>query len=59
VFYKWLTAIHPERKPMTGPMVIEKAESLCDEVKVTDNSTFFEGGNKKLPVRTLVIVGSV
>jgi hypothetical protein len=36
----------------TGLMIIEKAKSLYDEMKVTDKCTLSEGSNKNLPVRT-------
>jgi hypothetical protein len=31
-------------------MVIKKTKSFCDEIKVTDKCTFFEGSNTKLHV---------
>jgi hypothetical protein len=37
---------------MTGPVIIEKAKCCYDEMKITDRWPFFEGSNKKLPVRT-------
>jgi len=51
-------------------MVIKKARSFCDEVKITDKCTFSSGwlwfpeqpkysSNKKLPVRTYDRIGSV
>ena len=49
VLYKWFTAIHSKRKPVTEPM-IEKA--FYDKMKITDKFTFSEGSNKRLPVRT-------
>jgi len=42
---------------MTGAMITEKAKSFCDEMRITENSTFFDGwlqSIKKLPVRNLV-----
>jgi len=33
--YKWFTAVHSEGKPVTVPMIIEKAKSFFDEIKVT------------------------
>jgi hypothetical protein len=45
--------MHSEGKPMTGAMITEKAKSFYDEMRITDNSTFFDGwlqSIKKLPV---------
>jgi len=30
-----------ERKPVTGPMVIVKAEAFYDQIKITDKCIFF------------------
>jgi hypothetical protein len=30
VLYEWFMAMHSERKPMTGPMIIEKAKFFND-----------------------------
>jgi len=30
VFYKWFTAVHSEGKPVTVPMIIEKAKSFFE-----------------------------
>ena len=49
--------MHPEGKPMTGPMIIEKAKYFYDEVKITHKRTFRDGwqsSNKKLSVRNLL-----
>ena len=43
VLCKWFTAVQSEGRPMPGPMVIEKAESFYDEMKITDKCTFCEG----------------
>jgi hypothetical protein len=51
--------MNSEGKPMTGPMIIEKAESFYDEMKITDKCTHPEGSNKKLPVRTQVDIDTV
>jgi hypothetical protein len=43
--------MHPEGKPMTGPMIIEKAKYFYDEVKITHKRTFRDGwqsSNKKI-----------
>jgi hypothetical protein len=45
VLYEWFTAMHSKGKPVTGPMIIEKAKSLCDEMKITDKCTFSDGNN--------------
>ena len=34
VLYKWFTAMCSEGKPMTGPMIIEEAKSLYDEMQM-------------------------
>jgi hypothetical protein len=36
---------------VTGPVIIEKAKSVYDEMEITDKYTFFKGSNKKLTVR--------
>jgi hypothetical protein len=42
-----------EGKPMPGPVIIKKKKTkLYDEIKLTDNCIFCEGGSKKLRVRT-------
>jgi hypothetical protein len=41
-----------EGKPVTGPMMIEKANYFYDETNITDKYTFSVGNSKKLPVRT-------
>jgi hypothetical protein len=38
---------------------MEKARSFYDAMKKSDNYTFSEGSNQKLPVRTWVITGTV
>jgi len=43
VLYKWLTEMHFKGIHMTGPMVIRRAKSFYDEVKVTDKCAFSEG----------------
>jgi hypothetical protein len=35
--------MHFEEMPMTGPMVIKRAESFYDEVEITDKCAFSEG----------------
>jgi hypothetical protein len=48
-----------EGKPMIGPVIIEKAESFYDEMKVSDKCTFCEVSNEKFPLRTLGSVHAV
>jgi hypothetical protein len=36
-------AVWCEDKPVTGPVIIEKAESFYDEMYVTDKCTYSEG----------------
>jgi hypothetical protein len=43
----WFTAVRSEGKPMTGPMILEKARSSQDKMKVTDWFTFSEGSSGK------------
>jgi hypothetical protein len=50
--YKWFTTMRSEVKPVTGPMIIEKAKSFHDEMKIPDKCTFSEGSNKKFPITT-------
>jgi hypothetical protein len=38
--YKWFTVMCPKGKPMTGPMIIQKAESFYDEMNITGKCTF-------------------
>jgi hypothetical protein len=33
---KWFTAMHSKGKPVPGPVIFGKAESLFDEMKTTD-----------------------
>jgi glycine cleavage system H lipoate-binding protein len=40
-------------KPVTGPMIIEKAKSLYDEMKVCDKSTFSESWLHKITCKNL------
>jgi hypothetical protein len=48
---KWFTAICPEGKLATWPLVTEKAKSLNDDMKIDDKCTFSKSSDKKLPVR--------
>jgi hypothetical protein len=48
VLYKRFTGVCSEVKHVTGPMIIEKAESFYVKMKMTDKCTFSEGSNKKL-----------
>jgi hypothetical protein len=43
--------MHSEEKLVTGPVIIEKAKSVYDEMKITDKSTFSERNNKILPAK--------
>jgi hypothetical protein len=38
--------MHLKGKPMTGHMIIKKAKSLYDEMKITDERAFSEDSNK-------------
>jgi hypothetical protein len=40
VLYKWFTAIYSIGKPLTGPMIIEKAKWVYGEMRITDECTF-------------------
>jgi hypothetical protein len=48
-----------EGKPVTGPLMIQKAKSFHNKMKITDKCTFSDGSNKKLLVRTQVSGGTV
>jgi hypothetical protein len=43
MFYKWFTEMCSEGKPMTGPMIFEKAKSFCGGMQITDRCTFSDG----------------
>jgi len=47
----WFTAMHSKGKSMTGPVIIEKAKYLCDEMKISDSCTFSQGSNEKFPCK--------
>jgi hypothetical protein len=49
VLYKWFTEMCSESKPVTGPMIIKKANFFNHETNITDKCTFSENSNKKLP----------
>lgn len=40
VLCQWFTAIHSEEKPVTGPVIIEKANSFYDQIKITEKCMF-------------------
>jgi hypothetical protein len=48
VFYKWFTAVCSVGKPVTGPLIIEKAKLMYDEMKVTDSAHSLMAGYKSL-----------
>jgi len=35
--------MHSKAKPATGPVIIERAKALRDEMKITDKCTFSDG----------------
>jgi hypothetical protein len=43
VLYKWFTAMHLKGKPVAGRVIIEKAESFYDRIKITDRCAFCSG----------------
>jgi hypothetical protein len=43
VLHRWFTAMHSEGKPVTGPMIVEKAKCFYDEMKITGKCVFSEG----------------
>jgi hypothetical protein len=51
MLYKWFTAVHSKGKHITRLKIIERAHSFY-VMKVTDQCTFSDGSNSKLPVRT-------
>jgi len=48
-----------EGKPVTGPLMIQKAKSFHNKMKTTDKRIFCDGSNTKLLVRTQVSGGTV
>jgi hypothetical protein len=40
VLHEWFIAMRSERKPVNGPVIIEKAESFYNEMEITDKGTF-------------------
>jgi hypothetical protein len=62
MLYKWLTAVHFKGNPLNGPMVIEKAYYVYDEMKISDECIFSDGWlqcDEKLCVRNVVIIHTV
>jgi len=59
VLYDSFIAMSSKGKLLIGTAVIENAKSFFDEMKTTNKWTFSEGSNKKLPVRTYVIIGII
>jgi hypothetical protein len=54
VLCKWFTALHSNRKPVTGLSKTEKAKPVCNEMKITEKCTFSDGwlcSKKKSPLR--------
>jgi hypothetical protein len=47
VLCMWFTAVRTEGKVVAWPMLIGKAKSFCDEMKITDKCTFLEDSNNK------------
>lgn len=54
MFYKWFITVCYKGKPVTGPVIVDKAKSLYDEIKIIDMCTFpdswLESNKKKMPV---------
>jgi hypothetical protein len=48
VLYKWFTAMCSKGKPMTARIIVGKAMSLYDEIKITGRCTFSESWLKNL-----------
>jgi hypothetical protein len=48
ILYDWFTAMHSEGKPVTVPMIIEKAKFLFDEMEMTSVHSLRAVTNKKL-----------
>jgi len=44
VLYQWYTTVCFERRPMTGPVIIEKANCLFDEMRLTDKCHTLRAG---------------
>ena len=49
MLHKWFTAMHSKVEPVTGPMVVEKAESY-DGMNITAKHTMSEGWLQKLGI---------
>jgi hypothetical protein len=43
VLCQWFRAMYSQGKPMSGRMIIEKAKSCYDEMKIADKYTLLEG----------------
>jgi hypothetical protein len=54
VLHKWFLTMHSKEKFINGSTKNENTKPLHDEMKITDECTFPEGSNKKLPVTTHV-----
>jgi hypothetical protein len=52
MLYKWFTAVHSKGKNITWLKIIERVHSFYDVMKLTDQCTFSDGSNGKLPVGT-------
>jgi hypothetical protein len=48
VLYMWFTAVPTKGKAVTWPMLMRKAKSFCDEMKIIDKCTFLEGSKNKI-----------
>jgi len=53
VLYKRFIIMPCIGKPITGFVIIEKAKYFCDEMKITEECTFFEGSKKNQPCKDL------
>ena len=62
MLYNWHTLVRSKVTPLSVRMIIEKAKSFYDEMKVSDKCIFSGGwlrSNKKLPVRNLAVIRTV
>jgi len=42
----WFTAIHSDRKEVTGSMITENAKSFYNEININEKHTFSEKGKR-------------
>jgi hypothetical protein len=43
-------------KPATGPVIIERAKALCDEMKITNKCTFSDGWQQEISEQNTALI---